>query len=115
MIYLKKATHTAETGRVDVRSAVQTMLDEIERGGDEAARRFARDFDHWEGDIVVPRDRIEAAARQVPEKLKDDIRFAHGNIRRFAEAQLATVTDCRVVCTSLEMRESRSPKRRSPW
>jgi sulfopropanediol 3-dehydrogenase len=96
MIYLKKATRTAETGQVDVRAAVQGMLDEIERGGDEAARRFARDLDQWEGDIIVPRERIEAAAREVPDKLKDDIRFAHDNIRRFAEAQLATVTDCKV-------------------
>lgn len=93
MIYLKKASHTAETGQVDIRAAVERMLGEIERGGDDAVRRFARDLDNWTGDIVVPRHEIEDAARRVPEKLKADIRFAHGNIRRFAEAQLATVTD----------------------
>ena len=32
----------------------------------------------------------------VPEKLKADIRFAHDNVRRFAEAQRATVSDVEV-------------------
>ncbi len=96
MIYLKKAIHTAETGQVDVRQAVEAMLGEIARNGDAAARAFARDLDRWEGEILVSREEIAAAGRLVPEKLKDDIRFAHGNIRRFAEAQLATVTDCEV-------------------
>ena len=96
MIYLKKATHTAETGQHDVRAAVQVMLDDIARDGDEAARKLARELDRWEGDIVVTPDQIRAASALIPEKLKADIRFAHSNIRRFAEAQLATVADCEV-------------------
>ncbi len=96
MIYLKKATHSAETGQQDVRAAVQTMLDEIQHGGDAAVRKHARDLDKWEGDIVVTPEQIRKASAQVPEKLKADIRFAHANIRRFAEAQLATVSDCEV-------------------
>jgi sulfopropanediol 3-dehydrogenase len=32
----------------------------------------------------------------VPEALKDDIRFAYTNIRRFAEAQKATLTECEI-------------------
>ncbi len=96
MIYLKKSTRSAETGQTDVRAAVETMLAEIERDGDSAAIRFARDLDKWQGDIIVtPEVRAEAAAL-VPEKLKADIRFAHRNIRRFAEAQRATITDCEI-------------------
>ena len=92
--YLKRATRTAETGQTDVRAAVETMLADIAAGGDEAIRRYARALDQWEGEIVVSRETIRMAAARVPEKLKADIRFAHGNIRRFAEAQKATIMDC---------------------
>lgn len=96
MIYLKKATRSAETGQTDVRAAVEAMLHEIERDGDAAAIRFARDLDKWQGDIIVTPEVRAKAAALVPEKLKDDIRFAHRNIRRFAEAQRATITDCEI-------------------
>lgn len=96
MQYLKKATRSAESGQSDVRAAVMAMLDEIGRDGDAAAIRFARDLDQWQGDILVSPEARAAAAAQVPDQLKDDIRFAHRNIRTFAEAQRATITDCTV-------------------
>ncbi|MDE3122544.1 MAG: histidinol dehydrogenase [Paracoccaceae bacterium] len=99
MIYLKKAVQTPETGQDDVRVLVERMLAEIATGGEDAARRFARDLDQWEGEIVVPPERRAAAEKALPERLKADIRFAHDNVRRFAEAQLSTVTDF-----ALEMR-----------
>ena len=94
--YLKKAARTHATGQADVRDQVQAMLAEIARDGDAAAIRFARDLDKWGGDIVVSPAARAAAAAQVPEKLRSDIRFAHNNIRRFAEAQRATIMDCNV-------------------
>lgn len=96
MIYLKKSTRSAETGQTDVRAAVEAMLHEIERDGDAAAIRFARDLDQWQGEIIVSPEVRAKAATLVPEKLKADIRFAHRNIRRFAEAQRATITDCEI-------------------
>ena len=96
MIYLKKSTRSAETGQTDVRAAVEALLAEIERDGDAAAVRFSREFDKWQGAIVVSPEMRAQAARLVPEKLKDDIRFAHHNISRFAEAQRATVMDCTI-------------------
>ena len=96
MIYLKKSTCTAESGQSDVRAAVEAMLDEIERDGDAAAIRFARDLDNWPHDIIVSPETRARAAALVPEKLKADIRFAHRNIRLFAEAQRATITDCEI-------------------
>jgi sulfopropanediol 3-dehydrogenase len=96
MIYLKKAARTSETGQTDVRAAVESMLDEIERDGDAAAIRYARELDKWQGEIIVSAESRAAAAAQVPEKLRGDIRFAHDNIRRFAEAQRATIMDCNI-------------------
>lgn len=92
--HLKTATRTAETGQAETRITVERMLREIEAGGDAAAQAFARDLDRWEGEVVVSPEARERAAHAVPEALKADIRFAHDNIRRFAEAQLATVRDC---------------------
>ena len=62
-------------------------------GGDDAALKYAAKFDRYEGEILLSDDSIKAAADQVPEKVKRDIEFAHANVKRFAEAQLATVAD----------------------
>ena len=94
--YLKKAGKTAATGEQDVRATVQAILDDIEAGGEAKAREYAAKFDKWEGDIVVSRDAREAAAKQVPQRLKDDIRFAHDQVRRFAEAQKDAIRDAQV-------------------
>ncbi len=94
--YLKKAVKTAETDQSDVQQTVAEMLRAIEAGGDRVAADYCRTFDGWDGDIVVGREAIEAAIAKVPEQLKQDIRFAHDNIRRFAEAQRATIQECQI-------------------
>ena len=96
MIYLKKAVRTAETDQGDVHDLVVKMLDEIAAGGEDVARKYARDLDKWAGDIIVSPEQRAAAAAMVPAKIKADIQFAHANIKRFAEAQAATVMDCEV-------------------
>jgi sulfopropanediol 3-dehydrogenase len=94
--YLKKAEKTAASGEQDVRATVEQVLADIEAGGDDKAREYSAKFDKWDGDIIVSSDAIKAAGAQVSQKLKDDIRFAHDNVRRFAEAQKATITDCEI-------------------
>lgn len=94
--YLKKAQKTSETGAEDVRAAVQQILDDIENGGEAVAREYAAKFDKYDGNIVLTRDEINAAAGKVPQQLKDDIRFAHDNVRKFADAQKATIIDTEV-------------------
>jgi sulfopropanediol 3-dehydrogenase len=96
MIYMKKSTRTAESGQADVRASVEAMLAELARDGDAAATRMARELDNWHGEIVVSQETRARAATLVPEKLKADIRFAHRNIARFAEAQRGTISDCEV-------------------
>ncbi|MEL7467002.1 MAG: histidinol dehydrogenase [Pseudomonadota bacterium] len=91
--YLKKAARTSTDDAGDVRDIVQNILDEIEAGGDAKAKEYAAKFDKYAGNVVLTRDEIEAAAAKVPQKLKDDIRYAHDNVRRFAEAQKQTIQD----------------------
>ncbi len=94
--HLKSATRSAQTGQTDVRAAVAEILDAIALGGEAAVQKYARDLDGWDGPIIVsPEDRARAGD-QLSDQMKDDIRFAHANIRRFAEAQRATILDCEV-------------------
>lgn len=94
--YLKQVeTRPAVEGK-DIRGVVAQMLAKIEEGGEAAVRDYARDLDGWTGDIVVSAAERAAASARVPQELKDDIRFAHANIRRFAEAQKATMGDCEI-------------------
>ncbi len=94
--YLKNAARRSTDDAGDVRATVQAILDDIEAGGDDAARRYAEKFDRYDGNIVLTRDEIDAAAAKVPTKLKDDIRFAWDNVRRFAEVQKSTIRDVEV-------------------
>ena len=94
--YLKKATLTSKSDASDVHETVVKILSDIEAGGDDAAREYARKFDKYDGNIILTAEEIEAATALVPQKLKDDIKFAHDNVRRFAEAQKATVSDVEV-------------------
>lgn len=91
--YLKKATLTAASDAGEVHETVKTILAEIEAGGDATAMDYAARFDRYEGNVILTDTEIEAAIAQVPEKLKADIRFAHDNVRRFAELQKSTVAD----------------------
>lgn len=91
--YLKKATLTSSSDASEVHQTVQTILTEIEAGGDAKAMEYAAKFDRYDGNVMLTPAEIEAACALVPEKLKADIRFAHDNVRRFAETQKATVSD----------------------
>ncbi|MEM6372819.1 MAG: histidinol dehydrogenase [Pseudomonadota bacterium] len=91
--YLKKATLTATSDASAVHDTVKSILADIEAGGDDKAREYAAKFDRYEGSVLMTQDEIDAACALVPEKLKADIRFAHDNVRRFAELQKGTTTD----------------------
>ena len=94
--YLKKATLTPSSGASDVHELVQGILNDIEAGGDAKALEYAAKFDKYEGSIILSQDEIDAAIALVPEKIKADIRFSHANVKRFAEAQKATLTNIEV-------------------
>ncbi len=91
--YLKKATLTAKSDASKTHDIVQGILSDIEEGGDAKAMEYAAKFDQYDGNVIMTEDEIKAACDLVPEKLKADIRFAHDNVRRFAETQKSTLTD----------------------
>ena len=91
--YLKKADKTAAQEAVDTSATVMNILNEIEAQGDEGALHYAAQFDHYDGNLILTDEEIAAAAEQVPQKLKDDIAFAHDNVHRFAQLQRSTIAD----------------------
>ncbi|MEO1250522.1 MAG: histidinol dehydrogenase, partial [Pseudomonadota bacterium] len=91
--YLKKATLHSTSDATETRQIVRDILDDIESGGEDAALKYAAKFDKYDGDIILSPEAIEAAKAQVPERLRRDIEFCHANVKTFAEAQKATVSD----------------------
>lgn len=91
--YLKKASLTAKSDASKTHEIVTGILNDIEAGGDAKALEYAAKFDQYEGSVLLSAEEIEAACALVPEKLKADIRFAHDNVRRFAEIQKSTLTN----------------------
>jgi sulfopropanediol 3-dehydrogenase len=94
--YLKRAAKQPTSGEADTRRIVGEILENIREGGEQRVRRYAADFDKWEGDILVGRAAIEAAAAKVPARLKQDIDFAYARVRDFAERQRQSVREFEV-------------------
>ncbi|SDA24108.1 sulfopropanediol 3-dehydrogenase [Methylobacterium sp. UNC378MF] len=91
--YAKRATKTPETETDAARQVVTEMLAAIEARGEEAVRDYARSLDRWTGEIVVTPEEIARRTKDIPERVKADIAFAAGQVRRFAEAQRDSVQD----------------------
>ena len=87
MEYIKKAEADPQAEDDRIRHAVAGMLADIETRGEAAVADYARKFDGWEGDFVLSDAKRRRLIDSVPQRVKDDIGFAHGQVRRFAEAQ----------------------------
>ena len=92
-VYLKKANKNPETGTTETREIVEKMLTEIEAGRENTARKYAKDLDGFTGEVIISKEQIDQASQLVPQKLKDDIKFAHERIKKFAQAQKNSVNE----------------------
>jgi sulfopropanediol 3-dehydrogenase len=93
---LKKASVTPTTGEEAVRVRVREMLAEIEAGGEAAALQWAKTLDQYEGEAIVPQAAFEAAEASLSNQVRADIEYANDQIRRFAQAQLASMSEFQV-------------------
>ena len=91
--YLKKAPLHSRSDDTKTQQIVRDILSDIEVGGDEKALEYATKFDNYDGETILSKDAIKAATELVPEKMKQDIKFAHSNVERFAKAQKSTVAN----------------------
>lgn len=80
-----------------VRETVAGILGEIEARGDAAVRAYSEKFDGWTPpSFRLTGAEVDALVAAAPEDTVADIRFAQAQVRRFAEAQRAALTDVEV-------------------
>ena len=97
--HLKRGKPEAERAEDDarVRVSVEGFLADIAARGDVAVRELAEKFDGYApASFRLSPSEIEAAMQKVSTRDMEDIRFAQTQIRRFAEAQRASMTDIEV-------------------
>ncbi len=99
MTFLKTAKPESERAEDDarVRATVEQILRDIETRGDAAVADLSAKFDGLRRpSFRLTTSEIEAAMSRVSTRDMEDIRFAQTQIRRFAEAQRASMTDIEV-------------------
>ena len=96
---LKQSKSDSEKAQEDakVRSVVETTLADVEARGDVAVRTLSEKFDGYSPEnFRLSPSEIEAAMQKVSDRDMEDIKFAQAQIRRFAEAQRASMQDIEV-------------------
>ena len=97
--YLKESKSQSERREDDakVKSIVEDTLRDIEARGDAAIRELSEKFDKYSpASFKLSDDEIKALIAEVSPRDLDDIRFAQDQVRQFAEAQRASMTDIEV-------------------
>ncbi len=89
---LKAPARDAATDTREIEGIVKSLISDVAARGDAAVRDYALKFDNSDRAVfeVTPAERDEALAALDPQTRKDT-EFAIRNVRRFAEAQLATM------------------------
>ncbi|MBL9214037.1 MAG: histidinol dehydrogenase [Opitutaceae bacterium] len=76
---------------------VAEMLEQLRRRGLDAVREYSRKYDDWSpARFELTEKQIKAAVAACPPQLIKDTAFCQGNVRRFARAQLRTLTNLEV-------------------
>lgn len=74
-----------------IKKIIKPILKKVKNKGDKAMRKFAFEYDHVElQEMLVSRDEIFEAEKEVDEELKEAINVAKENIEKFHRAQLAS-------------------------
>ncbi len=95
--YLKHTPMYSRQVTDAVRATVSEMLERIEREGEDAIRHYSRELDGWDPpSFVVDADDVRAASESLTPELRDHIAFAQEQVRTFATAQRASLTDIEI-------------------
>lgn len=90
---LKRPEAEAEAEDRSVRAVVEQMLANIRNRGEDSVREIAEKLDNWTGDFVLTDAKKQTLIDSVPENEKADLRFAHAQVKRFAEAQRDSIRE----------------------
>ncbi|MCA3265565.1 MAG: histidinol dehydrogenase [Azospirillum sp.] len=85
--YLKKANPPVEAYDRTTGETVTRILDDVKRNGEDAVRKYARDLDGWNGEVVVSDDTFRKAEAALSPLVREDIVFARDRVQDFARRQ----------------------------
>ena len=86
-----------EDGQEAVAKVVDEIVSDVAAHGDDAVRRHSSRLDGWEPErFRLSPHEIDACVDRVPTQVLDDIAFSQEQVRRFAQAQRATMVDLEV-------------------
>lgn len=96
--YRLKAIQEQSTSKsapsIDVPGIVRDVIADIRQNGDAAVRKYSEKFDQWSPpSCKLSRKEIEEAIAALPQQTIDDIKTVQSNVRKFAEAQMASIKD----------------------
>ncbi len=97
--YLKEAVPAAQVAKdlAGVCKVVESVIADIRENGDSAVREYSSKFDNWSpGSFRLSDEQIAAIIADVPEQVIEDIKFVQSQVRRFAEAQLASMREVEI-------------------
>jgi sulfopropanediol 3-dehydrogenase len=97
--YLKEAVPAAQVAKnlADVKQTVTSVIADIRERGDGAVREYSAKFDNWSPpDFRLSAGQVEDIIATLPAQVISDIEFAQAQIRHFAQAQLASMTEIEV-------------------
>ena len=78
----------------DVPAIVKGVIDDIRSNGDSAVRKYSTKFDKWEPDqFKLSQSDIDKIISEVDPQIIADIKEVQANVRKFAEAQKASLKD----------------------
>ena len=93
MEHFKRPETEVEAEDRKIRDSVESMIARIRGEGEAAVTAYAHELDGWQGDFVLSDEKKAHLIAAVSEQEKEDIRFAHAQVKRFAEAQRASLTE----------------------
>jgi sulfopropanediol 3-dehydrogenase len=92
-----RQSHRQQAADPAVQATVTSIIEAVRERGDEAVREYAERFDAYAPDSFrLDPDEVERIVGRVDPQVIDDIRFCQAQVRRFAQAQRAAISDVEV-------------------
>lgn len=94
---IKEGGHRLFEKDAQTAATVSAMLLDLEKNGMDAVRAYSKKFDGWEpSSFEMTGKQIDDAISSLPRQILVDTEFCQDNVRRFAQAQLATMSDLEI-------------------
>lgn len=92
--YLKKAIKTPETDERETQEIVERILEDVRQNGEEAyLRHYGAKFKDWSGKFILTKEEIAERGSAIPERLKEDLKFAYAQVYGFAIKQKQSLSE----------------------